>query len=210
MPKQILFIKAIKPPQANPVAPLVEKMKGLIEELASATGVGAGDGTDGMDGDEDDQASIAANAEGDSTTDPAAGGNTDDGQPGANPKIPTAADDGADGGDGSGNDNDGETPGANGEDATDPAAGGAQYGAHNVEPGHHIAFQAGDFKGAGKVTAVGEDGATAQDQKGRDHRIHWHEITGHNDAAADAGAKPTAKPATKPKPKPGAEDGQAA
>lgn len=195
MPKQILFIKAIKQPQANPVAPLVDKLKGLVEELASATGADSGDGMNG----DDDQASQQALAEGDTTTDPAAGAGTDDEGGGTGQPPKPGAGDGADGGAGGGDatPGDGKTPGgAEGEgdgDATDPAAGGAQYGPHNVEPGHHIAFAAGEFKGAGKVTASGEDGCTAKDKTGREHRVHWHEVTGHNDAAAGAGAAPAQK-----------------
>jgi hypothetical protein len=57
------------------------------------------------------------------------------------------------------------------------------FGPHNVEAGHHVAFHAGEFKGAGKVTAAGEDGCTVADKSGREHRVHWHEVKGHHDGA---------------------------
>ncbi|MBN3839220.1 hypothetical protein [Burkholderia sp. Ac-20349] len=57
------------------------------------------------------------------------------------------------------------------------------FGPHNVEPGHHVAFAAGDFNGAGKVTASGEDGCTVADKTGREHRVHWHEVQGHHAGA---------------------------
>ena len=60
---------------------------------------------------------------------------------------------------------------------------GAQFGPHNVEKGAQVAFRAGTFVGAGKAVAVGKDGLTVQDDEARDHRVHWHEVTGH------AGAK---------------------
>lgn len=58
-----------------------------------------------------------------------------------------------------------------------------EFGPHNVEAGHHVAFHAGEFKGAGKVTAAGEDGCTVADKSGREHRVHWHEVKGHHDGA---------------------------
>ena len=48
-----------------------------------------------------------------------------------------------------------------------------------VKKGHHVSFKAGAFCGEGKVTATGKDGCNVQDESGRDHRIHWHEVTGH-------------------------------
>jgi hypothetical protein len=61
-----------------------------------------------------------------------------------------------------------------------------QFGQHNVEPGHHVAFEAGAFQGAGEVTATGEHGATVKDTSGREHRVHWHEVTGRNDGGKKA------------------------
>lgn len=65
-----------------------------------------------------------------------------------------------------------------------------EYGPHNVKPGHHIAFEAGAFHGAGKVASSGEDGAVVSDHSGREHRIHWHEVKGHfeKDTGQDGGA----------------------
>jgi hypothetical protein len=67
--------------------------------------------------------------------------------------------------------------------------GGEGFGPHNVEAGHHVAFHAGEFKGAGKVTASGEDGCTVADKSGREHRVHWHEVKGHHDGAAEGAAE---------------------
>lgn len=53
------------------------------------------------------------------------------------------------------------------------------FGPHNVESGHHVAFRAGSFSGAGEVAATGRDGLTVRDDTGREHRVHWREVTGH-------------------------------
>ena len=53
------------------------------------------------------------------------------------------------------------------------------FGEHNVDEGHHVAFAAGAYVGAGKVTATGKDGLTVEDEKKREHRVHWREVTGH-------------------------------
>jgi predicted ABC-type ATPase len=52
------------------------------------------------------------------------------------------------------------------------------YGTHNIEHGDTVHFQAGEFKGSGRVVAAGEHGATVHDSTGREHRVHWHEVTG--------------------------------
>lgn len=57
--------------------------------------------------------------------------------------------------------------------------GSGDFGQHNVKNGHHIAFKAGKFVGSGKVTATGQDGVHVRDSENREHRIHWHEVTGH-------------------------------
>lgn len=48
-----------------------------------------------------------------------------------------------------------------------------------VKKGHHVTFKAGSFVGSGKVKSTGADGMTCEDDDGRDHRVHWHEVTGH-------------------------------
>jgi hypothetical protein len=53
----------------------------------------------------------------------------------------------------------------------------SQYGHHNVEEGDSLKFKAGDFAGGGKVKSVGQDGATVTDSSGRDHNVHWNEVT---------------------------------
>ncbi len=206
----ILFIKSITPPGddaapgAGAVAPIVEKLQELATELQQMAGA---DGVMGTPDDKPDPGAAGAAAAGDPADDDGdpdldAGGNGDGA--GDDPDAPAGnAAPGATG------DMD-AVPGGKGTDATDPGAGAAadtgegggeaKFGPHNVKPGHHIAFQAGDFKGAGKVGACGADGCTASDSKGREHRIGWHEVTGHNDAAAAAGAD---DPASKPAPKEG-------
>lgn len=57
------------------------------------------------------------------------------------------------------------------------------FGPHNVEVGHHVAFKAGEFSGSGKVNAAGDDGCTVSDKTGREHRVHWSEVTGHHPGA---------------------------
>lgn len=57
---------------------------------------------------------------------------------------------------------------------------GGDFGPETVKAGHHVAFSAGSFTGAGKVSAVGQDGLTVSDASKREHRIHWREVTGHH------------------------------
>lgn len=57
--------------------------------------------------------------------------------------------------------------------------GTGEFGDHNVKVGHHVAFKAGAYSGAGKVTAAGKDGLHVEDSSKREHRVHWHEVTGH-------------------------------
>lgn len=66
---------------------------------------------------------------------------------------------------------------------------GAKFGPHNVSPGDEIAFSAGEFAGSGLVSAAGEHGATVADKTDREHRVHWHEVTGHKPAAGSKGKK---------------------
>lgn len=56
------------------------------------------------------------------------------------------------------------------------------FGPDTVENGHTVAFKAGSFVGAGKVSAVGAQGLTVRDDDARDHQVHWHEVTGHKEA----------------------------
>lgn len=58
-------------------------------------------------------------------------------------------------------------------------AAGGEFGAHNVAEGDKVAFSAGEFSGSGEVAAAGEHGPTVKDGTGREHRVHWHEVTGH-------------------------------
>ncbi len=134
---------------------------------------------------------------------PGPNGNADD--PGAPAPAQAAAP--ADAGDGNGGDGAGATPAAAGasdtglagllkllQDVPDDGAGAApgagdepaaEFGPESIGEGDHVAFHAGEFKGAGKVHAVGEDGVTVADGAGRKHQVHWHEIKGkHGDKAA--------------------------
>lgn len=63
------------------------------------------------------------------------------------------------------------------------------FGPHNVEKGHTVAFKAGSFVGSGKVESVGKHGVTVSDDDARDHRVHWHEVTGHVGKEKDKPAK---------------------
>lgn len=56
---------------------------------------------------------------------------------------------------------------------------GGDFGPHNVEAGHHVAFKAGALAGSGQVAATGRDGLTVRDSTNREHRVHWREVTGH-------------------------------
>lgn len=68
-----------------------------------------------------------------------------------------------------------------------------EHGPHNVKPGEHVHFVAGAFAGKGEVTAAGKDGAHVKDGQGREHKIHWHEVTGkHDPTAAPQGEQPAA------------------
>lgn len=58
------------------------------------------------------------------------------------------------------------------------------YGKHNVHPGHEVEFSAGEFKGRGEVAAAGEHGAVVKDASGREHRVHWPEVTSAKAKAA--------------------------
>lgn len=63
------------------------------------------------------------------------------------------------------------------------------YGPHNVEAGDSLKFKAGDFSGGGKVKSVGQDGVTVTDASGRDHGVHWHEVSGRGGKAGGGGGK---------------------
>lgn len=76
-------------------------------------------------------------------------------------------------------------------DGAAPEAGAAAgYGTHNLQAGDHVSFKNGEHAGAGKIHAIGQDGATVHDGAGGEHRVRHDQITGHTPAAG------TAKPAT--------------
>lgn len=62
------------------------------------------------------------------------------------------------------------------------------YGTHNVEPGDHVAFEAGAFSGHGEVVSAGKDGVQVKDASGRVHGVHWSEVRGFQ--GADGTKKP--------------------
>jgi len=66
-------------------------------------------------------------------------------------------------------------------------AAGGEFGPHNVSEGDNVAFTAGAFNGSGEVSAAGEHGATVADDTGREHRVHWHEVTAHTPGKKKAG-----------------------
>lgn len=192
-----------------------ERLRALADELERSAGPDDVNGTAddnpedaGLDGDGDGAPDGGADLDADGQPDPTGAKPPAGGAP-VPGKQPTAGQPPADG------DNDPDDgampPGDGSQPPADGAAPGGDdapgYGPHNVEAGHHVAFSAGEFNGAGKVTATGDDGCTVQDKTGREHRVHWHEVKGHNDGAAKAGAQPPGKPgqppAHKPPPKPG-------
>lgn len=70
-----------------------------------------------------------------------------------------------------------------GRDPAAPPEAGAKagYGTHNLGPGDKVQFAAGDFKGAGVIIGKpGVAGFHAKDSSGRDHRVRWSEVTGHD------------------------------
>lgn len=74
-------------------------------------------------------------------------------------------------------------------DAEDIRGSAHGYGTHNIEEGDAIKFKAGDFEGGGKVKSAGKDGAVVTDASGRDHNVHWHEVTGFKADRGDGGGK---------------------
>jgi hypothetical protein len=68
-------------------------------------------------------------------------------------------------------------------------AAGGEFGKHNVGEGDTVAFNAGAFAGSGEVIAAGEHGPTVKDDTGREHRVHWHEVTGHQPGKKKEGKK---------------------
>jgi hypothetical protein len=46
--------------------------------------------------------------------------------------------------------------------------------------GHKVTFKAGKFMGVGKVVGSGADGCTVADETGREHAVHWHEVTANH------------------------------
>lgn len=86
-----------------------------------------------------------------------------------------------------------EQPPSNQPPAKDPEdiRGSAHgYGTHNIEEGDSLSFKAGDFSGSGKVKSIGKDGAVVTDASGRDHNVHWHEVSGFKRESGDGGKKP--------------------
>jgi predicted ABC-type ATPase len=95
------------------------------------------------------------------------------------------------------------------------AAAGPPPGHHDAKAGDTVHFEAGEFKGSGKIRAVGAKGATVVDGKGRDHKVTWGEVSartppkpgpklvlpgkGEESAPADAEKPANKKPAKAPK-----------
>lgn len=84
------------------------------------------------------------------------------------------------------------------EDAEDVRGAAHGYGTHNIEEGDTIQFKAGEFSGSGKIKSVGKDGATVEDAEGRDHNVHWHEVTGFKADRGDGGGKKPPEDGDKP------------
>jgi predicted ABC-type ATPase len=93
------------------------------------------------------------------------------------------------------NDDSGKPPARDAEEVRGSAHG---YGTHNMEEGDSIHFKAGEFAGSGTIKLVGKDGATVTDESGRDHNVHWHEITGFKANRGDGGGKKPPEGGDKP------------
>lgn len=62
------------------------------------------------------------------------------------------------------------------------AGASAGYGTHNLGKGDRVSFKAGEFEGSGEIVGEpGADGAHVKDESGREHKVRWDEITGHDD-----------------------------
>lgn len=85
------------------------------------------------------------------------------------------------------------------------------YGTHNVEPGDHVAFEAGAFSGHGEVVSAGKDGVQVKDAAGRVHGVHWNEVRGFKGEDGGQGAeggKPPSDGSQGEQGSKGAEDGK--
>lgn len=80
------------------------------------------------------------------------------------------------------------------EPAQQEAPAASKYGHHNVEEGDSLGFSAGSFKGQGKVKSSGKDGAVVTDEAGRDHNVHWDEVTGRGEAKKEEASAEPKKP----------------
>lgn len=74
----------------------------------------------------------------------------------------------------------GRSAGKSGDD--DRRGSGEGYGTHNLQSGDSVSFKMGEISGHGDITATGKHGATVKDSSGREHQVHWHEISGHKSA----------------------------
>lgn len=85
-----------------------------------------------------------------------------------------------------------------------PPPAGPGYGKHNVGAGTVVHFKAGDFEGKGEVVGEpGEHGAHVKDSSGRQHKVLWSEVSGHEvpkTGEAKARAKETAEKGKAPPP----------
>ncbi len=64
----------------------------------------------------------------------------------------------------------------------DESTSGGQSGSNeqpDMKHGDSVEFQAGNAKGNGEIVASGKDGATVKDQSGREHKVHWDDLTDH-------------------------------
>lgn len=73
--------------------------------------------------------------------------------------------------------------------------------------GKVVPFSAGSFKGKGEVTAAGKDGVTVQDDSGREHQVHWHELHGGHDGDDSGSAEAAAQQDTDQQEEQGGSDG---
>lgn len=99
-------------------------------------------------------------------------------------------------------------PAAADPDPRDERGAAHGYGTHNVEPGDHVAFEAGAFSGHGEVVSAGKDGVQVKDASGRVHGVHWNEVRGFKGADGGQGGKPPSDSAAGEVADKGADDGK--
>lgn len=74
-----------------------------------------------------------------------------------------------------------------GEPGHDDSGGGKEL--PDMKRGDSVGFQAGSATGSGEIVASGKDGVTVKDERGRERKIHYDEITDHKQQSPDYSEK---------------------